>query len=945
MLAAGVSIALGSAPQAVAQDEAIEEIIVTGSHIRRTEYDSRAPIQIVDAATFDLIGAVQPVEMLKELTINSGSSIYNETGGQGRSQFNIRGLGVGSTLTLLNGKRIGDSTGADETGALFVDINQFPLAMVERIEVLTDGASATYGSQAVAGVVNIITRKGFEGLEVSGGYSTSSIDAWHMNVAAGSALDRGQINLYGTYYEQSSNVRSDYDWMWDRLIGQGDISRSRFLSGTGSPGSYRRAVLDPATGEATDVPGTRNHPDPDCEAAGGVFLKPEDRFGRQDNTCRYHFVDQVSVIADERRIQLFAEFDWNLTDNALYYAEASYSGGVIEADTGALNFTAGRAEDGGITVLPSHPFNFFVEDPADPGGLIWIDPGTWDPAIHTAATLRMIARPLGAEVDNSELTVQRRVDRDFTRIMNGIEFQLPRDWYLDVSYVWSSSESNRKAPHFWRPDEYQDLIRSGEWNPFGTRLSDPGLVSPKDAADTAACANAREGVCTAANSPTTQEKFDAYSVDNWRSTEQVIDMVASGEAFSIGDMPVAVAVGGQYRDSALDRVTDSARGLPPFRPRQDVLAFFAEAIVSINDLAEIQLAVRNEDYGGGVSTTDPKFSVEITPMDWLAFRGSWGTSFQAPSMRQTAVVVSDEFLDDPASPTGPGGSLICNNIGLNISTNIVIQGGPDLGPQDSENLSLGVVVQTDRFRGSIDYWNFDYTNLIVNPESPQAIVENDCLDDGIPNDPRITRTASGQLNRVDSFFENVGAVETDGFDIRADYTMDMGGGNLIFNFASTYINKFDVDTDGDGIRDFDGAGSRNFRNNFRTMPQLRANLGATWLTGNHSVNLTARYIDSYKNDQSNDAKVDSWQTWDAQYSYTFDGLIGDGETTLTIGANNLTDEDPPALSRANADGTPVTRFRPDGRYNRGWIDRPGYDDRAGHDIRGRIVYFRFRHSF
>jgi iron complex outermembrane receptor protein len=376
-----------------------------------------------------------------------------------------------------------------------------------------------------------------------------------------------------------------------------------------------------------------------------------------------------------------------------------------------------------------------------------------------------------------------------------------------------------------------------------------------------------------------------------------------------------------------------------------VLAFFAEAIVSIGDIAEIQLAVRDEDYGNGVSTTDPKFSFEITPLDWLAFRGSWGTSFQAPSVRNFLTISSDQFLDDPASPTGPGGSLICNDIGLNNSTNIVTQGSPDLGPQDSENLSLGIVVQTDRLRASVDYWNFDYTNLIANPEPAQSIVDNDCDDDGIPNDPRIIRSASGQLQRIDTFFENVGAVETDGFDIRADYTMDIGGSNLIFDFASTIINSFDVDLNGDGINEIDGAGSRNVRNNFRTMPEIRAKLGATWLTGNHSVNLTARYIDSYRNDQSNDAKIDSWATLDAQYSYTFDGLFGDGVTTLTIGANNLTDKDPPALARANADGTPVTRFRPDGRYNRGWIDRPGYDDRAGHDIRGRIVYFRFKHSF
>ena len=163
----GVAIALGSAPPALAQDDQVEEIVVTGSHIRRTEYQGRAPIQIVDAEAIELIGAAQPVDVIKELTVNSGSQFYNETNDRaGSAQFNIRNLGLGSTLTLINGKRGGIAPVADDTGTDFVDINQFPLAMIERIEVLTNGASATYGSQAVAGVANIITRKGMEGLEI-----------------------------------------------------------------------------------------------------------------------------------------------------------------------------------------------------------------------------------------------------------------------------------------------------------------------------------------------------------------------------------------------------------------------------------------------------------------------------------------------------------------------------------------------------------------------------------------------------------------------------------------------------------------------------------------------------------------------------------------------------------------------------------------------------------
>ena len=971
-LAAAVATALGTAPQAMAQEEQIEEVIVTGSHIRRTEYDGKAPIQIVDAQAIELTGAAQPVEVLRELTVNSGSQFYNETNDRaGVSQFNIRNLGLGSTLTLLNGKRAGVAPVADASGTDFVDINQFPLAMIERIEVLTDGASATYGSQAVAGVANIITRKGFEGFEISGGYQFAepgprTIDAFNLNLAAGSQFDRGGFNVYATWYEQGHLERSEFDFMQDRLIGQGDISRSRFLSSTGSPGSYRRAAIDPATGEAADaqIPNVNydpndpdsgpeflragNNADPDCVAAGGVLLNPAD-IGGIDNTCRYHFVDQVSVISAEERFQVFTEFNWEFSDSVNYYAEASFSNNTILRDSGGATLNTGRANGGGVTIPSDHPFNFFIEDPADPLGVIYIGPENWDNAIHTGATLRAIARPLGADVNNNALTQQINREIEYQRILNGMEFDLPNNWYLDVSYMWSKSSRTTDSPHNYRSNVYQDLVRDGSWNPFGTRLSNPTLVSPKD------------GTSIAGTDPIVQNQFDQRSVQTARAEETVADVVLSGELLDLGFGTLAGAVGAQYRRVEIDSVPDSLSAAGEANEQgleaavagaQNVTAFFVEGVLPINDFAEIQVAVRNEDYGSGVSTTDPKFSFELNATDWMAFRGSWGTSFQAPTVRQTSSASSSAFLDDPASPTGPGGSAVCVNQGLNNNVTVTVQGAPGLQPQESENFALGVVFQLDNFSASIDYWTFDYEDLIAPDSGAQAIVDDDCKTDGltqsadgIPNDPRVIRDAGGQLREVITQFVNVGAVETDGIDINANYNTDIGNGNLNVNFGATLVNSFDVDTSGDGTFDFDGAGSRNFRNSFSTMPELRANLGGTYYLGDHTFNITARYIDGYENDQSNNGPVDSWTTFDAQYSYVWPGLIGDGDTSFTLGVNNLTDEDPPALTRRNADGSITTRFNADGTYNRGWVDRPGYDDRAGHDLRGRIVYFNFKQTF
>lgn len=969
-LATGVAAALGSTPQAAAQDDTIEEVIVTGSHIRRTGFEGRAPIQVVDAETIAQLGVNQPVEVLKDLTVNNGSQLYNETNARaGVSQFNIRNLGLGSSLTLLNGRRAGIAAVADDTGQDFVDMNQFPLAMIERIEVLTDGASATYGSQAVAGVVNIITRKGFEGFEISGGGSWSEIPTRDLNLALGHQFDRGGFNFYATYYTQGNQDRSDFDWMHERLIGTpvvGDARLSRFVSSTGSPGSYVRATLN-ADGEAEDVeipdpanPGefisAGRNPDPDCLAAGGILRSPT------DSSCRYNFVDQVSVISGEERVQTFTEFDWEFTDSLKYYAEASYSHNIIRRSDGGGTLNTGNAVGGGVTILPSHPFNFFIEDPADPLGLLWVDPATWDPAVNTAATVRMIGRPLGIDVNHNENTQKIRRTQDYIRFVQGMEFDFQNSWFIDASFTFNRATRITDDAHNYRSDLWQNLIRTGEWNPFGSRLANPGLVSPKDPADTAECAGVRaNSVCTAGNPQVTQDKFDQRSVTTSRTRQHVVDLVASGELFEFGNNTVSAAIGAQYRDSVFETVPDSLGAAGEANEEsissfisgsEDVWAVFGEVIVPFGDDIELQLALRQEDYGGSIgSTTDPKVSFEWMPLEGLGIRGSWGTSFQAPTVRQTATATSSAFIDDPASPTGPGGSLQCVSTGLNNNITVNVIGSPDLTPTESENFTIGVVFQSDAFRASLDYWNFDYEDLIAQSEGAQAIVDLDCaappIGDGIPNDPRVIRDAGGQLRQVNTEFINVGRVETDGFDLVTDYVFDVGNSQLILDATATYVLGFDVDTDGDGNTDFDGVGSRNFTNSFSTMPELRAHGGVTWLFGNQSANLTLRYIDSYTNDQSTagaPAEVDSWTTLDAQYSIVFPGLIGDGDTTISVGANNILDEEPPALVRNFSDGTQRPPQNPSTGIFDG-VDRPGYDDRAGHDIRGQILYARFVQQF
>lgn len=933
-LSAGIAAAIGVSPPLLAQEEEVEEIVITGSYIRRSSYTGTAPVQVINQENIERIGASQMVDVLKELTVNSGSQFYNETNNRaGTAMFNIRNLGLGSTLTLINGKRGGISAVADDTGTDFMDINQFPISMIERIEVLTDGASSLYGSQAVAGVANIITRKGFEGFELSGGWSESEIEQKDISMAAGSQFDRGGFNIYATWYEQDHAYRSDFGWLNDRL--NPSPAASRFLSSTGSPGTYRGATLNGA-GNAVPTGGNRIT-DPDCEAAGGVLRSPT------DTTCRYLFVDQVGIISAEERVQVFSEFEWEFSDSARYYAEASYSNNVIERGSGGATFNTGSAEGGGFTIPGSHPFNFFIADPANANNILYIGPSAWDNAIHTGVDLQATARPLGQEVNNTPLEKFINREMNYSRIMNGIELDLSDTWTLDASYGWAKATRVTNAPHNYRSDVFQNLVKDGEWNPFGSRLATPNLVSPKD------------GVSLADSGQIAQNKFDTPSASNSTVLEQVTDIVATGDMFEFNGNMVAAAFGYQYRDVQIDIFDDSLEAAgeaneeslsAPVSGSQDVWAVFGEVVVPLTDDFELQLSLRREDYGGSIGdTTDPKVAFEYRPLDWLGFRGSWGTSFQAPTVRQTASAASSAFIDDPASPTGPGGSLVCVSTGLNNNITVSVQGSPNLKPQESENFNLGVVFQLDNgLNASFDFFNFEYTDLIAQSEGAQAIVNNDCNDDGLANDPRVVRDAGGQLRQVNTEFVNIGQVETRGFDLNLSYNFDIGPGELILDGAATYVLDFDVKN---GAVSFDGAGSRNFSNNFSTLPELRAHFGGTYLWGNSAITGTFRYIDEYKNDQSNNGTVSSWETLDLQYNLVLPELLGGGDTSITFGVNNVFDEDPPRLTRLDGNGVELPASRPNagGIIFDGASDRPGYDDRAGHDLRGRIVYLKFTQDF
>ena len=923
-----------------APEPVIEEIVVVGSLIkRRVVYEGRAPVQTLDAKLFESVGAAQSVDILRSLTANTGS--YHATQQnylQGVSQFSLRGVGLSSTLTLINGRRVGFAPVSNDVGQSFFDINSLPVLLIERVEILRDGASATYGSQAVAGVANIVTRSGFSGLEITGGYRSASNRTYDLGFASGIEMSRGHVSLFGAWLKQDENFRTEFDWMIPRAIdpdGDGDIVEGSFDSGRGSPGSFRRAVANPdGTYSPFRIGGfdTPRFPDPDCREGGGY---------PSGSLCRMDFSDQRTMIAAEQRAQFFGEAEFDLTGSLTLFSEVGYSVNEVKDRVGNMLLFRGNVERTNEFFVPAnHPFNFWT-DPDNDGVLTYVAPSEWVPEVHEAVPLGYFGRPLGAEAAGENSGDELR-EFENLRLMVGFDAELPGGWTGEGYLARARTDLSVDSDRHWVAAEFARVVAEGLWNPFGTRLVAADLVSPKTVAGDG-LAPALAGT-TAANDPGTLRRFHSVRMETASSIQDVAEFVATGDLFEWRGQPVTLAAGAQYRQLHYSYQPDplNAAGEGPQEIRdfareadQRAWAVFAESLTYFGDRAELQLAARHERYDQAGSTTDPKIAAQFFANDWISLRASWGTSFQAPSVFQVAGNTSARTIADPFRFDGQGvgqctvdagGTILDRGDNFNLAT---VLRGAALRPQTAESANLGLLLRPlDNAALSVDFWTLDYRNVIAQRRSFQAIVDDDCRDDGLPNDPRVQRDSSGQLSVVTTDYENVGAVRSRGLDLNAYLDFESFAGDFRISAEATLLTRFDVDSAGEGFSDH--LGNRNDTNGFAPTPELRLNFGVAWRRGAHAAGLTVRYVDSYKNDEvASMPKIASWTTLDVNYSYELEDLFG-GEATLFVGARNLTDRDPPPLPS----GRPGIH-----RYNL----RPGFDGFV-HDIKGRTLYVRFRWS-
>ena len=880
------------------EEGGIEEVIVTGSYIKRDQETGALPIDVVDRGYMEGLGAPTTTDIVNDMVINTGSeNRSNALGGQNRNtgtaNINLRGLGLDKTLVLFNGKRNTIHATSAGNGESFVDINLIPSIALERVEVLKDGAAATYGSDAVAGVVNFITRTSFEGLEVQGTYRNRTNSAsqanWDMSAIWGWSNGESNLVISGAYSEVEQLVADEVPW----TVGQ--LEANRGVSSVAGPGAFI-PLANPTTGFFAGLPlaglpliaNDPASPAPDCGPDGIVFnalggtadLGAPPIVGR----CGYSFVEHFNLADEQQKINLWTTFNTSVGGGSEFYAEAGYYMVDVDDIGNSPSFPVLRFE-----VVPA-------AHPANPHGV---------PGIY-------LGRPFGQNFPTSPSWREYET----IRFLSGFRGDIDDNWGYDISIGYSANNVLESSPTVLQ-QRFSDALDGLGGPNCDTAAGTPGVGN---------CMYFNPFSTRFGNNPAFQndpavEQFMRSTNDlDQTSSLLTFDAVFTRDLWETSAGTVQSAFGLQYREDTLE-VKRNPEALIPnnfvfvgggveIDERQDVYALFGEVVIPVSDTLEAQLALRYEDFGDQTGDTlDPKLALLWQPSDVLGLRASASTTFRSPSLHQR---FNQETNLIPLADVPKGGGTPATGFKGAETT-----GNPDLEPESATTFNIGVVLSDlGNFNMTLDYWNIDFEDVISQENAQTKVtIENvlcvdrtpDCRDPDIlrnplpGEDPNDNLQASGDISKVIARFINAPTVKTSGFDLRSRYSLDIGSSsNLIFGFDASYMIEYEIG----GILGvesgqvvpvtFDAVGSRNEQNIATSLPQWRANAYLDWLIGDrHSGRVIVRHIDEYEDDktvtqQFNDT-IDAWTTLDLHYTYMFN----DDATTLHLNVTNALDEDPP----------------------------------------------------
>ena len=851
--ASSLMMAMGAihAPQILAQDadadaedEELEEVVVTGSRIRRTKIAASAPVDVVRAEAATLSGIVDVGALLQQSTVAAGAqqvtaatgTEFVQNGGIGAQTLSLRGLGANRTLVLLNGRRAGPA-GVRGSVSSF-DMNTIPLGAVERVEILKDGASSVYGSDAVAGVVNIITKKG-DGGSIDGFVTVperSGGEEYRISGSYGWAFDRGNFRLTGDYYKHEELARGDRDYfqcgqpyIFDAATGDradaidprtGDFACQDLLWGHIWLYDYAAEPNFPAGGRTNLLQydfdgqlasnGLPPLPPGDLTVPEGWFPVNYDKFSAGFADYDHPFQNEQSLIPSIERYTIMAEGEYEVTDNITLYGEAlfnrreNYQNGYRQIWTYIYN---GNAETG-----------FGVADPvasSDWGGANWLSP--------TAAS----------DHNDSSVTV------DYLRFVGGARGDfgdMIPNWNWDISGQYSRSDGD-----YFDHQISNSAIRGTNWRTVESCAGDTGPACTIDWTDPEVMrGNVSQGF---------QDFYFTDETGNTKYTQASLEAVASGELFEMPAGTVAMAIGGHWRkDKIEDRpgletcvrdslednqctgnnswLSDSA-GVTFGDSR--TLAVFGEVdIPLLKDLPlmqalDLNASVRYTDTTGeniltretpAYSGTTYKFGLSWEVSDEVRLRATLGTSFRSPALFELYVADETSSIRQSVDPCFNWGTALANgDITQTVANNCTAEGIPDdligfisatvltgggggfLEPETSTAKNIGLVY-TPSWADLT--FTFDYFDIQVRDEI-RTIGAGNILrlcynSEDFANEPfcdLISRSPGGngqavnELTQVRDGYVNIATQDNRGVDMSLTWNHDFDFGTLTFDTQHT----------------------------------------------------------------------------------------------------------------------------------------------------------------
>ena len=946
-----------------------EIIVVTGSAIERKELTTVAPVSVVDKADLETAGLATVGDILQNLPAQSnGINAQANNGGDGSTRINLRGLGSNRTLTLINGRRVvPGGTGADAS----VDINAIPLAVIERVEVLKDGASAIYGSDAIGGVVNIITRQDLNGSEATIYTGTSTRGdgfGYDLSLVTGSSNKRGNILFAAGYQNQESvmagdrdfsNVDKDYDYDNKETV---EIGSSAIPSGRFS------TILDAdGDGRQDDINGDGKITTADAQQVCG-----RTGTGANVSTCRregtgyapfsnpadlYNYQPENYLYTPSERYNVFSSGEYKITDSVRAFFEGSY-----------IN----RKSDQRLAPEPLFTAN---------AGITIDRNSVYNPLRATIFDYRRRLVEFGPR--------QSLQNIDTFRMVAGVDGSVPEnipglaDWKWELSFNFGRTQGTQR----------------NEGNLIVSRLANALGPSYFDADGIARCGTTSNTIdgCVPMN------VFAGYDpslpLDRQAITPEMIKYVTftgvstgyNRQQTMLGTLhgriartpwggDIALAVGADYRREAGGYTPDpltstgdtTGNAQEPTDGAYQVKEGYAElsAVPVVGKGAvqwlELNLAARAFDYTNFGTGLTWKVGGLFRTVAGLSVRGTYSTAFRAPNVGELYSGNSDSFpqVDDPcdAQPAGANTPItipdeiqrICTQQGVPVGTSFglaqqraKVGGNPNLQEETANVLTGGVVFEPPMAKGlafTLDYFNVDISDTIQSLGAGTILAN--CYNRGDQEAcSKVKRNPTTfQIDTIDDSTDNVGGTATSGLDFSVAYDHQYSFGRMRHSFEGTYLLNYDIDNLLAGEPALKGKGSYDFG----VFPSIKTNFTTTWAKDGISAGFNLRFVGSYDECIDNDCNslngedpngdgvddamdveyrktntrtVDANLTADLFAGYSMKSKAG--VTTLSVGMNNVLDQDPPLIYSGFA----------------------GDSDSSAYDYMGRFVYARMSQQF